>query len=388
MNTSIVHLKDMISNHIVTNPNGLNHVLEWTINALMKVEQLDFLIDQPTGTNKANGYRTTKGYGSGKLLELRVPRDRNGQFYPKIMALLRNQEAEIDRAVSSLYAEGLTQSQIGRVFENLYGNHYSQASISRMTSWMHDQVRQWRERSLQAHYPVLFIDAVHIKVRRDQVRTEAFYVVLAIKDDHTREVLAIESMPEESAFGWAELLEKLKKRGVEQVGLIVADGLTGLSGAVGRVFPQTSFQRCITHIKRSLLNRVNSDHKKELGPDLANVFRTDDPFWTPEKAKEVWVEVCKKWGKHYSYFSRLVHDIEYEHAFTYLNYDYRVRSMLYTTNWLERLNRDFRRVTRMRASMPGDESVITLLGYVAMDKTAYQRRVPKLEYDSLFKKKF
>lgn len=162
MNTSIIHLKDMISNHVLTHPNGLHHVLEWTINALMKVEQGEFLSEWEQQSNKANGYRFCKGYGQGKILELRVPRDRNGRFYPKIMALLRNQEAEIDRAVTSLYAQGLTQSQIGQVFEDLYGTHYSQASISRMTEWMHVQVKQWRQRDLQAHYPVLYIDAVHI----------------------------------------------------------------------------------------------------------------------------------------------------------------------------------------------------------------------------------
>lgn len=301
----------MISNHIVSKPNGLNQVLEWTINALMKVEQLEFLSGTVMGENKANGYRFCKGYGHGKLLELRIPRDRNGQFYPKIMALLRHQEHEIDQAVSSLYAEGLTQAQIGRVFNQLYGQHYSQASISRMTSWMHEQVKQWRQRPLLRRYPVLFIDAIHMKVRRDRVATEAFYVVLALKEDHTREVLAIEAMPNENAFGWAELLKSLKTRGVEHVDLVVADGLKGLGGSVNQVWNSCAFQRCVTHIKRQVLNRVRPDHKQALAAELSHVFRTDDKDWRQESAIQAWNELCQRWGKRYEYFKGLVDNVEY-----------------------------------------------------------------------------
>lgn len=210
--------------------------------------------------------------------------------------------------------------------------------------------------------------------------------MLALKEDHTREVIAIESMPIESAFGWETLLQNLKNRGLNDVGLIVADGLTGLSATVGRVFPQAAFQRCVTHIKRGLIHKVRSEHKERLAADLSTVFQTDNPWWTPQAANQEWEQVCQRWGNIYSSFKRLAQDAEYEHAFAYLNYDFRVRSMLYTTNWIERLNRDFRRVTRMRGSMPGEDSVITLLGYVAMDKSAYNRKIPKLEYEPLFNK--
>lgn len=390
MNTSIVHLKDMISNHILSNPNGLTHILEWTVNAMMKMEQTEFLARLDSGSNKANGYRYCKGYGQGRILELRVPRDRNGRFYPKIMALLRSQQAEIDQAVTRLYAEGLTQAQIGRVFEDLYGQHYSQASISRMTQWMHQQVQSWRERPLQQWYPAIFVDAVHMKVRRDRVSSEAFYVVLAIRQDHTREVLAIESMPTESAYGWEQLLQGLQGRGMQQTGLVVGDGLKGLADAVGRVFPKAQFQRCVTHVKRRLLSRVRHQDKALLAAQLGQVFKTEDKDWTPQQAQQAFTKLCDHWEGQYNYrfFSRIKDDPDYSHAFTYLNFDPRVQSMLYTTNWIERLNRDFRRVTRMRASMSGEESVITLLGFVAMDKTAYRRKVPKLEHDSLFNEKF
>lgn len=121
--------------------------------------------------------------GTESLLELRIPRDRNGEFYPKVLALLRSQQAEMDKLVSALYAQGLSQSQVGGVFERLYGRHYSSSQISRETRWMRKDVPEWLERPLEAEYPIIFIDAIHVKVRRDTVASEAFYVVLGVTPD-------------------------------------------------------------------------------------------------------------------------------------------------------------------------------------------------------------
>lgn len=129
-----VQLRTLIGNHL-RRENGLNDVMEWILNALMRHERSEHLLGEPLA-NKANGFRPGRTYGQGKILELRIPRDRNGQFYPRILALLRDQQGEIDRLVSSLYAQGLTQDQLGTVFEELYGHHYSPSSIGRMLGWM------------------------------------------------------------------------------------------------------------------------------------------------------------------------------------------------------------------------------------------------------------
>lgn len=266
MNITKVQLSTLIYNHINEENGGLNEVLEMTLNAIMKAERTEELTGQPG--NKANGYRPGKVYGNGKLLELRIPRDRNGQFYPKMLALLRSQQAETDRLVSALYGKVLTQREVGEVFDDLYGRHYSSSSIGRMIEWMRRDVADWLSRDLEEYYPIIYVDALHVKVRRKSVDQEAFYVVLAVTPQGRREVIAIDSLPTESASGWEMLFSELKKRGLERVGLVVADGLSGLDRAVARQWPQAGHQQCVTHLKRRLLARVRSEDREELAEDL------------------------------------------------------------------------------------------------------------------------
>lgn len=146
MEFSKVQLTTLLNNHIQGKPDGLNEVLKMILESLMKSERKVHLQDDDS--NKANGFRMGKVYGHGKLLELRIPRDRNGHFYPKLLALLRHQQAETDRLVSALYGQGLTQSQLGQVFEDLYGRHYSSSTVGRMIDWMRKDVRDWLDRDL------------------------------------------------------------------------------------------------------------------------------------------------------------------------------------------------------------------------------------------------
>src|SRR5690625_234058 len=378
MIVSKVLLKDLITNHL-KQENGLNEVLELTLNAMMSRERRLHLED--ADGNKANGYRPGRVYGHGKLLELRIPRDRNGEFYPKVLALLRSQQTETDKLVSALYGQGLSQSQVGEVLERLYGRHYSSSQVGRMIQWMRGDVARWNNRPLESRYPIIFIDALWVNVRRDSVSKEAFYVVLGVKEDQTRQVLAISDQPTESATGWEMLFEGLKQRGLSSIGLIVADGLKGLENAAARVYGRAGFQRCVTHVKRRLLARVRSEDKPLLGEDLREVFATDGKDDSPEKGWQRWQSLCGKWQGKYKRFSKLKTDPLYRACFSYLNYDYRIRNMIYTTNPIERLHKDFRRVLKARNSMPDEDSVITLLGHVAMNKRAYNRKVPKLKYE-------
>ena len=262
---------------------------------------------------RGNGYRPGSAYGHGRKLQFRIPRDRYGNFHPQILAILRDQEEECDRLAGVLYTKGLTQEQVGDVFDQIYGPHYSKTSISRMVDSVRDQVNEWLERGLEKYYPILFVDCVHIKIHRKRsVASEAFYVALAVTEEGTREVLGIFNMPIESAAGWKEIFGKLQERGVQRIGLVVADG--------------------IKDYRSIKLLRNNADYKAYM---------------------------------------------------TYLNYAPQIQSMIYTANWIERLNRDFRRVTRMRIAMPNEESVLTLMGSVAMDHKAYDRILPNITYDML-----
>ena len=253
-------LSELICKH-TEKENGLQDLMEIMLESLMVSERREYLQEEGLAGNKCNGYRPGRTYGHGRTLTFRIPRDRYGNFHPRILAILRDQEEECERLAGTLYTKGLTQEQVGEVFNDIYGEHYSKASISRMLDYLRRDVTEWLGRSLESHYPVAFIDCVHIKIHRKRsVDTEAFYVVLAVKEDKTREVLGIFNKPEESALGWGEMLNELRERGVCRIGLICADGLRGLEDVISEVFPGTKLQRCTTHLKRNC-NRKSGIHQ-------------------------------------------------------------------------------------------------------------------------------
>lgn len=360
--------------------NGLHDLMEIMLESMMFAERGEFLSENPG--NKGNGYRPGHSYGQGKRLEFRIPRDRYGNFHPRILAILRDQEEECDRLAGVLYTKGLTQDQVSDVFDQIYGEHYSKSSISRMVECVRIQVNEWLERGLEEYYPVVFVDCVHIKIHRKRsVASEAFYVALAVTEEGTREVIYIGNMPVESATGWGEIFEALKERGLKRVGLMVADGIKGLDGVIGEKFPGTPLQRCVTHLKRNMFAKVRHGDKAALAADLRDIFRTGQRDYTMETAWSKWQDMCERWGKDYLSIKRLRDNPDYKAYLTYLNYAPEIQGMLYTTNWIERLNRDFRRVTRMRTAMPNEESVLALMGSVAMDHRAFDRVLPNINVD-------
>ena len=360
--------------------NGLHDLMEIMLESMMVAERSEFLSSNPG--NKGNGYRPGKSYGQGKKLEFRIPRDRYGNFHPQIPAILRDQEEECDRLAGVLYTKGLTQEQVGDVFEQIYGEHYSKSSISRMVACVRTQVSDWLERGLEEYYPAVFLDCVHIKVHRKRsVSSEAFYVALAVTEEGTREVIYIGNMPVESATGWGEIFDTLKTRGLQRVGLMVADGIKGLDSVLGEKFPGTPLQRCVTHLKRNMFAKVRHGDKTALAADLRDIFRTGQRDYTMEIAWAKWQDMCDRWGKDYRAIRLLRDNVDYKAYMTYLNYAPEIQAMIYTTNWIERLNRDFRRVTRMRTAMPNEESVLTLMGSLAMDHKAFDRVLPNITAD-------
>ena len=379
MDLTKLQLSELMCKHAAKG-NGLHDLMEIMLESMMVAERGEFLADNP-GT-KGNGYRPGRTYGQGRKLEFRIPRDRYGNFHPQILAILRDQEEECDRLAGVLYTKGLTKEQVSDVFDQIYGQHYSKSSISRMVECVRTQVNEWLERGLEEYYPVVFVDCVHIKIHRKRsVSTEAFYVALAVTEEGTREVLGIFNMPQESATGWEDIFDRLKERGVQRVGLMVADGIKGLDTVIGEKFPGTQLQRCVTHLKRNMFAKVRHGDKAALAADLRDIFRTGQRDYTVEAAWAKWQEMCDRWGKDYRAIKLLRNNADYKAYMTYLNYAPEIQAMIYTTNWIERLNRDFRRVTRMRTAMPNEESVLTLMGSVAMDHKAFDRALPNITVD-------
>ena len=382
---SKTQLQNVINDHI-QKEHGLNDLFSLLVNGLMLSERQIFLSEDQTEGNKGNGYRSASKSGIGSKLRLQIPRDRMGVFKPVILGLLNEQEEQIKDLCFELYGKGLTTRQIEDVIAKIYGSNYSKSSISRITTDFSSLVSAWLNRKLDHYYPVVYIDAIHVKVRRETVATEAFYILLGLKEDYTREVLGIINIPQESASGWQEVLENIRSRGVGEVGLFVFDDLTGLDTVIGKVFASSMQQKCIIHFQRNLSKHIRRTNRASFCQELKEVFNPDDPSYTASLAVVQLKETLMKWSKTYPKLKSTINRPDLETIFTYLNFDYRIRRMIYTTNWIERLNKSFRRTLKMRNALPNPQAAITLMGYVAieMEEGTYSYPITNFKSDQNF----
>lgn len=369
-----------ILDDIAQNEGGIQEILKLSLESLMRCERALF---NESNSDVSNGYRLRKTFGNGKILELRIPRSRYGQFYPVLLSLLKDQEEECRKMAFSLYGSGLSTIQVKELFEELYGKEYSTSQISRLFDYARDDVNRWLYRNLDPYYPIIMIDATFISTRReDSVSKEAYYTILGVKSDRTREVLSVVNFPTESAGGWEEVLKTIKQRGVSEIGLVVCDALRGIESAIWKEFPGTPIQLCVIHLERNLQKYIKPKHKSAVAMELKDVFKTGDSRYTKKDAKKQWQLFCEQWSKYYPVFKSKANTERIDLYFTYLDYDYRIQSMIYSTNWIERLNRDYKRTTRLRGALPNPKAAILLLGYVAMTRKAYERKIPLLNYET------
>ncbi len=368
--------------------NGLNDVFKLILEILMLNERSEVLSNDPN--NKGNGYRYRNCIGFGSSFKISIPRDRLGLFNPFILEVLKEDESRIKDTAFELYAKGLTTKDVGSIIKKLYGKEYSESSISNITQGFYKQMEEWRNRPLEKNYSVLYIDSIFIKVRRDTVQSEAFYVILGIKEDKTREVLGIYNYPTESSTNWIEIFKSLETRGVKNINLVVSDGLAGIEGAIKQIYPKTPLQTCIVHYIRGKMNEIRPKDKNEFGRDMKQVFNPNIYDDTIDKAKKRLYNVSEKWKTIYPKLSKkLREDVENKDIlFEYINYEYRIRPMIYTTNWIERLNKKFRKTLKVRGALPTIESVLVLLSKTSIDieNETYSYPISMFNYDTkLFK---
>ena len=377
MQLSKLQVQEVLQNYL-SKENGLNSVLEMMLNSMMSLERQEFLANDLTPNNKANGYRTGSVFGHGHQIELRIPRDRQSEFIPTILALFREQESYIKEVSFQLYSKGLTTRDISDVMDTIYGKHYSKSSISNMSQSFYEQMRSWRSRDLSKHYLALYIDGLHVKVRRNGVyANECFYIILGVREDYTREIIAIETLPQESAIGWELIFESLQTRGMESVGIIISDNLTGLDKSIAKYFRGTVHQKCTVHLTRNLLSQVKREDKKELAQDLKELYSPDRLNYSIEQVGENLMELAQKWrNKKYKSFANYLENLEYQPYFNYLNFSIHIRRMIYTTNWIERFNKSCRRTLKIRGAFPNEDSVLALITATAIEKTSKHYRYP------------
>lgn len=289
--------------------------------------------------------------------EFETPRDRNGEFEPQIVPKNTRDVSGIEDKIISLYGRGLTTREINEQIQDLYGIEVSATMVSNITDQIIPEIKEWQERPLDEVYPFVFIDAVHFSVREDnRVVKKAAYIVLGITSEGFKEILGIWIGENESAKYWLGVLNELKQRGVKDILVMCSDNLTGIKDAINTAFPNTIQQRCIVHMIRNSVKYVNYKDLKEFTKDLRQIYTSQNE----KKAYEKLQEVKNKWKDKYL-VSFKTWEENWDAICPFFQFSDLVRKIMYTTNTIESLNRQFRKYTKTKSVFPTDMSLLKCL---------------------------
>lgn len=312
--------------------------------------------------NSRNGHSSKTLKTSFGEVEVDVPRDRKGEFDPVI--LKKNQTSisqDVEEKILSMYAKGMTTSDIEMHIRDIYGLEISDTTISRITDKILPIAKEWQQRPLEPVYAVVFLDAIHYHVRSEgQVVKKAVYIAIGIDLDGKKDVLGMWIGENESAKYWASVLNSLRNRGVEDIFIACTDNLAGFAAAVEAVYPQTEIQNCIIHQLRNSSKYVSYKDIKALMADLKAVYAAPDEQSAID-ALDIFAEI---WDKKYPKISKSWRE-NWANLSTYFKYPQEVRQLIYTTNTIEGFNRQLRKVTKSKSVFPTDESLFKML-YLAM----------------------
>ena len=314
--------------------------------------------------NSRNGHYTKKVRSSNGETEVTVPRDRSGDYEPHILKKYQANTNELEDKIIAMYARGMTQRDIEAQLAEMYGIEVSAQTVSTMTNKVWPLVEAWQSRPLAAVYPILYLDAIHYKLRKDhKIENRAIYIVLAVDLEGYKDVLGHwVSNGEEGASFWLSVVTDLKNRGVEDVFIACVDGLTGFKEAIRSVFPQVEIQRCIIHQIRNSLKYVVWKDRKAFAQDLKAIYRAP----TRELAETQLLQLAEKWGDKYAIAVRSW-EIHWEELATMFDYTPEIRRLIYTTNIIEAYNRQLRKVTKNRGALPSGEAIRKLLWLAHQD---------------------
>ena len=308
-------------------------------------------------TNYRNG--TTKKNLKSEFgeFEFETPRDRNGEFEPKIVPKNKRDVSGIEDKIISLYGRGLSTREINEQIQDLYGIDVSSTMVSNITDQILPEIREWQNRPLESVYPIVFIDAVHFSVRQDnQVVKKAAYIVLGVDAEGTKDILGIWVGENESAKFWLGVLNDLKGRGVKDILIICSDGLSGIKEAISAAYPNTVQQRCIVHMIRNSVKFISYKDLKEFCNDLKSIY-------TAKNEKEGYANlqtIKEKWKTKYPNSLKNWEE-NWDAICPFFAYSEPIRKIMYTTNTIESLNRQVRKYTKTHSVFPTDESLMKCL---------------------------
>jgi transposase-like protein len=342
---------------------AIKKLLKNAIEGMLDAELTDTLgyeKHSPAGRNTGNSrngkHKKTLKNDNGEI-EISVPRDRNNEFDPIIVKKYERTIGPIEDKIISMYAKGMTTRDIQAHIEELYGIQISPTLVSNITEKIVSLTTEWQSRPLEPIYAVMFFDAIFYKVRdQGKVTSKAAYTCLGIDINGHKDLLGLWLAETEGANFWLSVITELRNRGVEDILIACIDGLKGFPEAINSIYPKTEIQLCIIHVLRNTLKYIASKNQKEFIKDLKCVYTAP----TEEAALEELKKVEEKWGKKYPHPLKTWRE-NWNNISTFFKYPAEIRKMIYTTNAVESLHRQFRKVTKSKSLFPNDESLKKML---------------------------
>ena len=340
---------------------ALRDLLGGTIKEMMESEMDEHLgyekSERSDNDDYRNGYKKKRINSSYGSMEIEVPQDRQSSFEPQVVKKRQKDISDIDQKIISMYAKGMTTRQISDTLMDIYGFEASEGFISDVTDKLLPQIEEWQTRPLDSVYPVIFIDAIHYSVRDNGViRKLAAYVMLGISVEGKKEVLTIQVGENESSKYWLSVLNELKNRGVKDILIICADGLTGIKEAIAAAFPDTEYQRCLVHQVRNTLKYAADKDKKLFSADLKKIYNAA----SEQSGRDMLDTVSEKWSDKYPNAMKSWYK-NWDAITPIFKFSSDVRTIIYTTNAIESLNSQFRRLNAQRSVFPSDQALLKAL---------------------------
>ncbi len=351
-------LKQLQSGQALTGQDGvLMPLIKQLTEAAIKAE-LEQHLTESSEPNRKNGTTSkTIKTGAGHFI-LDTPRDRAGTFEPQLVKKNQTQlTPEIDHKILSLFSLGASYRDMQQHIRDLYGIEVSNGTINAVTDQLLAELKEWRERPLESHYPIVWLDAIHYKIKEDgRYVSKAIYTLLGLNLQGQKEILGLYLSDTEGATHWLTVLTQLQNRGVKDILIACVDGLTGFPDAIATVFPDTEVQLCIIHQIRNSMKYVASKNHKAFMADLKPVYRAV----SKEAAETALDKLEEKWGETYPIVIQSWRR-KWEHLSAYFRYPEPIRKVIYTTNAVESVHRQFRKLTKSKGAFPSENSLLKLL---------------------------
>ena len=353
--------------------------LQQAVNDLLESELTAFLGYNPyecdgwnTGNSRNGAYYRKVDTQFGQI-EIKVPRDRNGEFHQHTMPDYKRHTDVLEQTVIKLYSKGVTTREIADLIEKMYGGYYSPAMVSNISKEMIPKVEAYHQRHLSDKFFCVYLDATYIPLKRVTYEREAVYIAIGIKPNGHKEVIDYCIAPTENIEIWSEMLKGFKSRGLEQVELFLSDGVVGMKEAICQSYPKAHFQRCLVHVMRNISAKMRVDDRQKALDEFKQIHTQSNK----EMAVQVLHEFYQNWEKAYKNVVRDLRQVEPD-LLTFYNYPPAIRASIYSTNMIESFNNRLKRKTKPKTEFPTEQSLDTFIGVQAMDyNDRYFNRIHK-----------